>query len=87
MNLGQIGQRVRTQRKERQLSQHELARVAGLSRLTINQLERGTAVDLGVQKLERVLNVLGLELSVRDLSPRPTLDDLLAEQRLKSAAS
>lgn len=87
MDLGQIGQRVRTQRKARQLSQHALARMAGLSRLTINQLERGGATDLGVQKLERVLNVLGLELSVRDLSPRPTLDDLLAEQRRKSGAA
>jgi DNA-binding XRE family transcriptional regulator len=42
---------VKVRREALGLSQQALGRLAGLSRATINQLERGTLRDLGVAKL------------------------------------
>ncbi|HEY4371035.1 MAG TPA: helix-turn-helix transcriptional regulator, partial [Burkholderiales bacterium] len=50
------------------LSQQRLASLAGLSRATINQLERGTLKDLGVAKLIALAGLLGIDISAR---PKP----------------
>lgn len=60
--LRRIGLRVRERRKSVGLSQERLARLSGLSRATINQLETGTLVELGVNKLAFLLGLLGLRL-------------------------
>lgn len=53
---------VRQRREDLGLTQARLARLAGLSRATINQLETGTIVDLGVSKLAQLLDLLGFTL-------------------------
>lgn len=70
MQLHEIGQQVAQRRAELQLSQAQLAKLAGLSRLTINQLESGHLKDLGVAKLINLLNVLGIELKTEALPNR-----------------
>lgn len=62
MNLTEIGQRIRDRREELGLSQDRLAKLGGLSRVTINQLETGSIGDLGVSKLLNLLDLLGLTL-------------------------
>lgn len=62
IHLAEIGVLVRQRREELGLSQARLARLAGLSRATINQLETGAIVDLGVNKLTQLLDLLGLSL-------------------------
>jgi transcriptional regulator with XRE-family HTH domain len=69
MNLREIGKLVRERRDTLGLSQDRLAKMAGLSRATINQLESGTLVDLGVTKLARLLELVGLTF---DAQPRAT---------------
>lgn len=66
MHLREIGQRVTARRNELQLTQAQLAKLSGLSRLTINQLEGGSLKDLGAVKLLHLLNVLGLDLTLVD---------------------
>lgn len=68
MQLNEIGQAVAKRRLELDLTQAQLAKLAGLSRFTINQLEAGRVKDLGVNKLIPLLSVLGIELTAR---PRP----------------
>lgn len=53
---------MRQRREALGLSQERLARLAGLSRATINQLETGVIVDLGLTKLAQLLDLLGLSL-------------------------
>lgn len=65
MNLIEIGQRIRERRDELGLSQDRLAKLGGLSRVTINQLETGSIGDLGVSKLLNLLDLLGLTLDAR----------------------
>jgi len=60
MNLHEIGKLVRERRDTLGLSQYRLAKLAGLSRATINQLETGALVDLGVIKLACLLELVGL---------------------------
>ena len=66
MNLNEIGQRTRDRREELGLSQARLAKLVGLSRVTINQLETGAIGDLGVSKLLNLLNVLGCKGAERN---------------------
>ena len=63
MDLRGIGSQVRARRSELGLSQERLAKLGGLSRATINQLEMGTLKDLGVAKLAVVMELVGLHLS------------------------
>lgn len=61
MNLREVGLLVRERRETLGLSQDRLAKMAGLSRATINQLETGALVDLGVTKLATLLDLVGLK--------------------------
>jgi transcriptional regulator with XRE-family HTH domain len=76
MTPTELGAEVARVRKEKRLSQTDLARASGLSRQSISLLERGTGADLGMQKLIRVLDALGLEIVVRPAGHPVTLDDL-----------
>ena len=76
MTLTELGAEVARVRKERRLSQTDLARAAAVSRQSISLLERGAVSDLGVQKVMRVLDALDLELVVRPVGHPVTLDDL-----------
>ncbi len=70
MNLLSIGQLVKHRRQALGLSQSRLAKLSGLSRATINQLETGALVDLGVSKLIGLLDLLGLDLGANERPPR-----------------
>jgi transcriptional regulator with XRE-family HTH domain len=76
MTLAELGAEVARVRKERRLSQTDLALAAAVSRQSISLLERGALSDLGVQKVMRVLDALDLELVVRPVGHPVTLDDL-----------
>ncbi len=64
MRLQEIGNAIRAARAGRGLTQAALAANAGLSRTTLNQLENGVFPDIGVKKVQNVLDLLGLDLSV-----------------------
>ena len=66
-DLAWIGTTISQRRAELGLSQAALAQLAGLSRATVNALERGTVADLSVGRLGRLLQVLGARLQ---LAPR-----------------
>ena len=77
--LFNIGQQIRQARKKRKISQAELAKPLGMSRTTIGQIENGTVQEIGVRKLIRILEFLGLELRVRLAGQPPTLEELREE--------
>lgn len=74
-----IGEEIRNGRKRRKISQGAMAKDLGMSRATISQIESGTVQDVGVRKLIRILDYLGLELRVRPAGRPPTLDELREE--------
>jgi transcriptional regulator with XRE-family HTH domain len=62
MNLAEIGSKIRDERIELGLSQHALAKLANISRATVNGLERGTLNDLGYSKIQALMTVVGIPL-------------------------
>jgi transcriptional regulator with XRE-family HTH domain len=80
--LFNIGQQIREARKKSGISQAELAKALGMSRTTIGQIENGSVQEVGVRKLIRILEFLGLELRVRPAGQPPTLDELREEEIL-----
>ena len=78
--LFDIGEKIREARNSRKISQAELAKALGMSRTTIGQIENGSVQEIGVRKLIRLLEILGLELRVRPAGRPPTLEDLREEE-------
>lgn len=78
MPLNQLGQQIKSLRKERNWSQQQLADMAGLDRTTLGMLERNSYNDIGIRKVQRVLELLDRKLVI-GMNGLPTLDDLLRQ--------
>jgi transcriptional regulator with XRE-family HTH domain len=79
-DLAEIASEIRSHRRKRGLTQHELATRARVSRPLIAKLEGGQLPEVGIGRLLRILHVLGLDLRITTLNKkRPTFEDLLAE--------
>ncbi|KAF1040368.1 MAG: hypothetical protein GAK35_03480 [Herbaspirillum frisingense] len=77
MNTLAIAQLIATKRRQLQLTQAELASRAQIGRRTLIELESGAgANDIGYRKLERVLNALGLTITITETPKRPTESEL-----------
>lgn len=87
MDLFEIGDLIRINRKALGLTQEMLAKQVGVSRRTITQLELGQVSDLGIRKVMAILGALGLELQAGKIrTQRPTLDELQAQRALEKQA-
>ncbi len=79
-DLKRIGNQVREARKGQSLTQAALAAEAGISRTTLSLLENGTVQELGIRKVIRILERLGLELTTRPAGAPPTLEEIRGER-------
>ena len=84
MQITEIGQMIQSRRTALGLSQLRLAKLADLSRATINQLENGTIKDLGMAKLEALLGLIGVRLNPE---PRPKSKNGLRMAAITSSVS
>ena len=84
MELSEIGNRIRSERRKKGFTQARLAEEAGLSRATLNGLENGTVRELGFHKLGAILGILGLELAPtrarKGTGPSPVLMKRMAQR-------
>lgn len=84
MRLREIGNRIRSERTRKGLTQARLAEEAGLSRATLNGLEQGTVRELGFHKIDAILGILGLELAParakKGTGPSPVLVKRMAQR-------
>lgn len=78
-NLTEISSQIKQLRKQKGWSQQQLANLTGLDRTTIGMLERNDYADIGIRKVQRVLQLLGKSLALVDTG-LPTLDDLKGKQ-------
>ncbi len=76
MRLEEIGNQIRRSRLARGLTQAQLAAAAHLTRTTLNQLENGVVKDLGIRKVQALLEQLDLALGI-DRPPPSRATDFL----------
>lgn len=78
MDTREIIATIIAERKDKGLTQSELAKKAHISRRSIIDMESGPAGkhDIGLRKLQRILSTLGLEITLRKASARPTESEL-----------
>lgn len=69
MNARQIGKNMLIFRKERKLTQEQLAEIADVSRNYISMIERGEAENLSEEIVQKL--AWGLEISVEQLVGKP----------------
>lgn len=69
-----LGQRVRTERKRRRLKIEELAEMAGVTKNTVGNFERGMSFPQR-SNLDQILRVLNISVEPEEESGRPTVED------------
>jgi HTH-type transcriptional regulator/antitoxin HipB len=75
--MEQLGELIKALRKANKMTQQALAQQYGMSRATISGIENNTISEIGLRKVEAILNGFGYELiAVPRQSRRPTLDTL-----------
>lgn len=80
MDIFDLGERVRSKRKELGLSQGKLAERTGLGRVRISQLESGSALDMKFSTIALILDELGMSLRVVDApDSRPVFEEIKEE--------
>ncbi|MGB3752059.1 MAG: helix-turn-helix transcriptional regulator [Arcobacteraceae bacterium] len=62
MKLHEIGSKIKELRKEQNLTQIELAKKCGISRVTLGKLERDEVANISLKTLDILLNTLGYEI-------------------------
>jgi transcriptional regulator with XRE-family HTH domain len=69
MNLLELGAKIKQLRKERKITQADLAKQAGISRATLSKLENGYFAQVSIVVLNDILNHLGYGLDIKPLNP------------------
>jgi transcriptional regulator with XRE-family HTH domain len=86
MNIQTIGKQVRHRRQAVGLTQQRLAKLADLSRQTIQRLEAGTINDLSFQRIIKLLGVLGLSFDGPSLTSRQRKNGLWMAAKTSSVS-
>lgn len=85
-----VGAQLKSARRAQKMTLKDLAQKSGVHWVTLSRVENGYA-DLGLRKLNRVAQALGLQLTLRPTQQGYTLDDLakgfLRESNVKSSSS
>jgi transcriptional regulator with XRE-family HTH domain len=81
LNLDELGLKLKELRKEKNLTQEQLEEYSNITKKTISKMENGFYDEVGIKKVETILDLLGYEFSIR-LKNRPrTLEELQDERK------
>jgi transcriptional regulator with XRE-family HTH domain len=69
LNLLDLGKTIKTLRKEKGLTQQELAKQSGISRVTLSKLENGYIANISIVTINQVLSLLGYEIDIKHTNP------------------
>lgn len=81
MNLEELGKEIKLLRKEKKWSQDDLEQYSGITKRTISKIENGFIDEIGIKKVELILDLLDFEFSIRPKNRPKTLEELQDEQR------
>ncbi|MCF6173970.1 MAG: helix-turn-helix domain-containing protein [Campylobacteraceae bacterium] len=72
MNLLELGDKIKNLRKEKNITQKELANISNISRATLSKLENGRISEVSIVTLNTILNHLGYTLDIKASNPFAT---------------
>lgn len=81
MKLKSLGYEIKNLRKQKGWSQNDLEQYSGITKRTISKIENGFLDEVGIRKVETILDLLGVEFSLRVKGRPKTLEELESEQR------
>ncbi len=80
MQLYDLGENIKQLRKTKGWSQAELEQYSGITKRTISKMENGFIEEVGIKKVETILDLLGMEFSLRPKGRPKTLEELQDER-------
>jgi len=81
MSLLEIGTHIKNLRKAKHYSQNDLENYSGITKRTISKIENGFAEEVGIKKVEILLDILGYEFTLREKGRPRTLEELQDERK------
>ena len=79
MSLEKIATEIKNLRKSKKWTQDDLEQYSGITKRTISKIENGFIDEVGIKKVETILDLLGVELSLRPKGRPKTLEELRGE--------
>ena len=80
MKLDDLGKEIKLLRKKKNWSQDDLEKYSGITKRTISKIENGFIDEVGIKKVEIILDLLSVEFSLRPKGRPKTLEELQNEQ-------
>ena len=80
VDIEEVGEQLRARRRALGMSQTDVAALNRINRVTLSRLENGKLPEIGIRKGMAICATLGLELTLKVASQRPTLQDLVNEK-------
>jgi len=65
MKLHEIGVKIKTLRKAKGITQEQLAKISGISRVTLGKLERGLVGSVSIKTLDVILAEFSYEIEFK----------------------
>ena len=81
MTLESLGLEIQTLRKAKKYSQADLEKYSGITKRTISKIENGFSDEVGIKKVQTILDLLGFEFCLREKGRPKTLEELQNERR------
>ena len=69
MILSELGKTIRDLRKQKGLSQENLAKESNISRATLSKLENGYIANISIVTINHILSLLGYEIDIKSANP------------------
>jgi transcriptional regulator with XRE-family HTH domain len=80
LTLEELGKQIKTLRKEKAWSQDDMEQYSGITKRTISKIENGFIDEVGIKKVEMILDLLDMEFSLRPKGRPKTLEELQDER-------
>ena len=75
MTLTDLGKNIKQLRKDKAWSQADLENYSGITKRTISKIENGFIDEVGIKKVETILDLLGVEFCLREKDRPKTLEE------------
>jgi len=81
MTLEKLSYEIKDLRKAKKWSQDDLEKYSGITKQTISKIENGFIDEVGIKKVETILDLLGYEFSLREKGRPKTFEEIQDERK------